>query len=119
MHYRNARDELKHRISIDKKLETIDIGGSVVITDYSIYDPDNRFTGGAYWFSTQYKKISLNRYLVYHRTSAKFRFCSKCGTFSCSGFCGNRKLVSQAELIKLLQEADFSPEHEIEYLWEE
>lgn len=118
INYRNARDELKHRIVIDKSLEAVDIGGSVVITDYSVYDPDNCFTGGAYWFSTQYKKISSNKYLVYYRTSAKFRFCSKCGTFSCNGCCGNRKLISQAELIKLLQKADFSPDHEIEYLRE-
>ena len=118
MHYRNARDELKHRISIDKKLETIDIGGSVVVTDYSVYDPDNCFTGGAYWFSNEYKKISYNKYLVYYRTSAKFRFCSKCGMFNCNGYCGNRQCISQAELIALLQEADFSPDHKIEYLRE-
>lgn len=117
-HYRNARDELKHRIAIDRKLETINLGGSVVVTDYSVYNPDNCFTGGAYWFSDEYKKISSNKYLVYYRTSAKFRFCSKCGRFECSGNCGNRKCVSAAKLIKLLQKADFSPDHEIEYLRE-
>lgn len=118
MGYRNARDELKHRIAIDKELEAIAVGGSVIITDYSVYNPDGCFTGGAYWFSDEYKKISSNRFLVYYRTSAKFRFCSKCGMFECSGSCGNRKCVSAVKLIKLLQKADFSPDHEIEYLRE-
>lgn len=118
MGYRNARDELKHRIVIDGLLNSMLPGESVVITDYSIFDPEHCLTEGTYWFSTEYRKVKKNLFLVYRHTSSKYRYCSRCGKFSCCGNCGKRKLVSQKEVIKAIQAVYFSPEYRIEYRME-
>ena len=118
MGYRNAQDELKHRIVIDGLLNDMLPGGSVVITDYSIFDPDRCLTEGAYWYAIEYKKIKYCTFMVYYRTSSKYRFCSKCGKFKCFGKCGNHRIVSQHEVIKAIQDIYFSPEYRIEYRME-
>ena len=64
MGYRNARDELKHRIVIDGLLNSMLPGESVVITDYSIFDPDRCLTEGAYWYAIEYKKIKYCTFML-------------------------------------------------------
>ncbi|MBQ5564379.1 MAG: hypothetical protein IIT39_13475, partial [Clostridia bacterium] len=62
MGYRNAQDELKHRIVIDGLLNSMCPGESVVITDYGIFDPDRCPSEGAYWFATEYRKLKHNKF---------------------------------------------------------
>ena len=119
MGYRNARDELKHRIVIDGLLNDMLPGESVVITDYSIFDPDRCLVSGAYWFAIEYRKIKYCTFMAYYRTSSKYFYCSKCGKFKCSGNCGNRRIVHQNEIIKAIQDVWFSPDYRIEYRMEE
>ena len=119
MGYRNARDELKHRIVIDGLLNSMLPGESVVITDYSIFDPDRCLVSGAYWFAIEYRKIKYCTFMAYYRTSSKYFYCSKCGKFKCSGNCGNRRIVHQNEIIKAIQDVWFSPDYRIEYRMEE
>lgn len=119
MGYRNAQDELKHRIVIDGLLNSMALGGSVVITDYSIFDLDRCITGGAYWFAIEYKKIKYCTFMAYYRTSSKYFYCSKCGKFECSGKCGKHRIVPQHDVIKAIQDVWFLPEYRIEYRMEE
>ena len=81
-------------------------------------DQDRCLTEGAYWYAIEYKKIKYCTFMVYYRTSSKYRFCSKCGKFKCFGKCGNHRIVSQHEVIKAIQDIYFSPEYRIEYRME-
>ena len=43
----------------------------IIITDYSNYDESYSRDGGAYWFSTDYRKIGKDRWEVSYDTSAQ------------------------------------------------
>ena len=94
------------------------------ITDNSRYEAGKCNTGGAYSFSTIYRRNDDGTYNAIYSTSADFPYCPMCGSFYTGGddcpYCdGQPDVLAADEVLSAVLQAAEDPDFEISWSWEE
>lgn len=98
----------------------------VRFNDYSEYESGKSNNGGCYGFWTDYDLLENGNWEVSYGTSADFEYCPVCGSFNdhyegddcCyeSGYsCGEYETITEAELLKRINEFEEADDKYIEY----
>lgn len=94
--------------------------------DYSDYDSEKCNDGGSYGFWTDYNRLENGNWEISYGTTADFEYCPVCGNFNdhyegndCyyeSGYsCGEYETITEAELLKRINEFEETDDEYIEY----
>lgn len=78
----------------------------VRFNDFSEYETGKSSNGGCYGFWTDYTRLENGNFEVSHGTTADFEFCPVCGDFHAYAeeTCGEYQTVSEAELLRLIND---------------
>lgn len=85
----------------------------VDITNWTEYDPDRCNNGGAYSYTTIYRRNG-DRWAVTYSTSAEFDYCPYCGRFGDDCGYTHPEHISTYELIKTIADHKGNPDFTIE-----
>lgn len=75
----------------------------VIVTDKSGYDPSLCCNGGRYAYYTEYQRENDDLWVVIHKTSSDFEYCSVCGRFGCHD-CTDYERINTGEMLRRLAE---------------
>lgn len=101
-----------HRIAEAPMVSLRDVN-RVGITNWSEYDPDRCNNGGAYSYTTIYRRDG-DRWSINYSTSADFEYCPYCGNFGDDCGCTHPEYISTDALVRTIDAHKCNPDFTIE-----
>lgn len=89
----------------------------VRFNDFSEYETEKSNNAGCYGFWTDYTRLENGNFEIRHGTTADFEYCPVCGDFHAYNeeTCGEYQTVSEAELLRLINDFVETEDCYIEY----